>query len=79
MGKMFGILMVMAAVWVGMTVYSQGVDQAYGGLFAGNGGREQVAQSQRRGPVTERVRVKVSGQFQDHESAMNRRLDSAFE
>jgi hypothetical protein len=36
MGKMFGILLVILAIWVGLTVYDKGVDRAFGGLFAGS-------------------------------------------
>lgn len=33
MGKIFGILMIVMGVWVGLTVYTEGVDRAFGGLF----------------------------------------------
>ena len=34
MGKLFAIVLIVVAVWVGLTVYTQGTDQAFGGLFA---------------------------------------------
>ncbi|HVP29692.1 MAG TPA: hypothetical protein VMW35_11090 [Myxococcota bacterium] len=34
MGKIFGFLLIVIAVYVGLTVYDQGVDRAFGGLFA---------------------------------------------
>lgn len=34
MGKLFAIVLIVIAVWVGLTVYTQGTDQAFGGLFA---------------------------------------------
>jgi hypothetical protein len=36
MGKVFGIVLFVLAIWVGLTVYDQGVDRAFGGLFAGS-------------------------------------------
>ncbi len=34
MGKLFVIVLIVIAIWVGLTVYTQGTDQAFGGLFA---------------------------------------------
>jgi len=34
MGKLVGIALIVTAIWVGLTVYTQGTDQAFGGLFA---------------------------------------------
>jgi hypothetical protein len=34
MGKAIAITLIVIAIWVGLTVYSQGPDQAFGGLFA---------------------------------------------
>jgi hypothetical protein len=34
MGKLVGIVLIVIAIWIGLTVYSQGTDQAFGGLFA---------------------------------------------
>ena len=34
MGKAFGLVMMMIALYVGMTVYSKGFDQAYSSAFA---------------------------------------------
>jgi hypothetical protein len=35
MGKAFGILVIVVGVWVGAEIYTQGVEGAFGGLFAG--------------------------------------------
>jgi hypothetical protein len=32
--KAFGILLVVIGIWVGLTVYLEGVDEAFGGAFA---------------------------------------------
>lgn len=34
MGKLFGILVIVVAIWVGLTVYNEG-PAAFGGIFAG--------------------------------------------
>ncbi len=34
MGKIFGLVTLITALWVGMEVYQKGVDAAFGGAFA---------------------------------------------
>ena len=34
MGKAFGLIMMLAALTVGMKIYSEGIEQVYGGIFA---------------------------------------------
>jgi hypothetical protein len=34
MGKVFGILLVLAAIWVGVTIYNEGTENAFGGILA---------------------------------------------
>jgi len=34
MGKVFGILLVVVAIWVGMTVFTEGTERAFGGLLS---------------------------------------------
>jgi hypothetical protein len=34
MGRIFGIVLVLAAIYVGMTVYTEGIENAFGGAFA---------------------------------------------
>lgn len=38
MGKLIGILLIVVGIWVGMTVYTEGTDRAFGGVFAFLGG-----------------------------------------
>ncbi len=33
MGKIFGIFLIVFAIWVGMTIYSEGMERAFGGLL----------------------------------------------
>jgi hypothetical protein len=34
MAKAFGLIMMLIALYIGMTIYSEGIEQAYGGIFA---------------------------------------------
>jgi hypothetical protein len=43
MGKAFGLILMLAALVAGMKIYSEGLDQAYGGIFA------PIASSERDG------------------------------
>jgi hypothetical protein len=34
MAKLFGILLIVLGVWIGLEIFTQGTDSAFGGLFA---------------------------------------------
>jgi hypothetical protein len=34
MGRIFGLVLFLAAIYVGMTVYTEGIENAFGGAFA---------------------------------------------
>jgi hypothetical protein len=34
MAKAFGLILMLAAMYIGMTIYTQGLEQAFGGIFA---------------------------------------------
>ena len=34
MAKAFGLIMMLIALYIGMTIYTEGIEQAYGGIFA---------------------------------------------
>jgi hypothetical protein len=34
MGRLFGIVLVLGAIYVGMTIYAEGLENAFGGAFA---------------------------------------------
>ena len=34
MGKSFGLVLMMVALYIGMTIHTQGMEQAFGGIFA---------------------------------------------
>jgi hypothetical protein len=35
MGKLFGLVLMLGALYVGLTVYAEGIDHAFGGALAG--------------------------------------------
>ncbi len=58
MGKIYGIALIVVGIWVGMTIYTEGLDNAFGGVFTKLGG-EPVGRDVR--PPTERIRDRVQG------------------
>lgn len=34
MGKAFGLVMLLVSLYIGMTIYTKGIEQAFGGAFA---------------------------------------------
>jgi len=34
MAKAFGLILMLVALYIGMTIYTQGIENAYGGIFA---------------------------------------------
>lgn len=64
MGKVFGILLIVVAVWVGLTIFNEGTDAAFGGLFAGSG--EAVADGSGR-PLPRRVEERVRKAYREQE------------
>ena len=67
--QVLAILLLVLAVWVGLEVYTQGTDQAFGGLFARFSGRPPAAEPQLSTP--KRVGAKVQAELND---AMERRM-----
>jgi hypothetical protein len=79
MGRLFGLVLILAAIWVGMTVYEKGVDEAFGGIFAplqplsereepeaAEAAEREEAPARRRGTVTlpQHVRERVTSDLQ---------------
>lgn len=63
MGKIFGILLIVVAIWVGLTIFNEGTHAAFGGLFASS--KEAADVSGR--PLPRRVEASVSKAFQAHD------------
>jgi hypothetical protein len=61
MMKVFGILLIVVGVWVGITVFTEGSDKAFGGLFAGE---KTEGESSDGRPLPARVKEQVTGAYQ---------------
>ena len=76
MERFIGLVLFVAAIYVAATVATEGLDHAFGGLFAGEpqavaGGftqseSEGAAALPSRVPITERVRIQVQGDVDDY-------------
>jgi len=82
MGKLFGLISILVAMYIGMQIYTQGIESVMGSVnsatepigsterdssaFGGNltGGDVTMPSERRRGPVTEKVRDKVTADLQ---------------
>ncbi len=71
MGKAFGMLLMLVALWVGLTLYSEGTQSAFGGAFAsvasagvGRDGADPAGAAAGRAPLTERVRSRVAADLE---------------
>ena len=64
MQRLIGIALIVAVVWVGVSIYSEGIDQAFGGIFS----RFSSAPAQQRDSMLKRVQRSGS-------NARDRQLD----
>jgi len=64
MGKSFGILLIVVAIWVGLTIFNEGTDAAFGGLFASS--RDEAADESGR-PLPRRVEESVRKAYREQE------------
>ncbi len=70
MGKLFAIVFIVLAIWVGLEIYSQGIGGAFGGLLSGlRGDTEATPAASARAPL-DNVRDKVT---RDHDEGWARR------
>jgi len=70
MGKWLGIAFIVVAVWVAITVVSEGTDRAFGGLFAGSATQEASAE-----PPMDRIRREAEAARALQEERIERQLD----
>jgi len=63
MAKIFGILLIVAGIWVGLEVMNHGMDGAFGGLFA-SGASEQAPDGD---SLLERTRGRVGEAYEAQE------------
>lgn len=64
MSKIFGVLLIVVAIWVGLTIFNEGTDAAFGGLFASSG--KEAANAGGR-PLPRRVEEIVRKAYREHE------------
>ncbi len=74
MGKVFGILLIVVGVWVGMEVYTQGVRGAFGGAFAFLAAEPPPPPGEEHRWVGERARDSVTRARDEAEQRRNRLL-----
>jgi hypothetical protein len=57
MGKLIGLLLTVAGIWVGLEVYQNGVEGAFGGILAGESAQLEPAPTapQRAGVAVQRA------------------------
>ena len=75
MAKIFGILLIVVAVWIGLTIFNEGSDAAFGGLFASKSQSGQMQLDPTGRPLPRRVEHSVGKAYQEHEKQMNERAD----
>ena len=56
MGKLFGILLIVFAIWVGMSIYTEGTDRAFGGILASFAPAPAEGELSDTRPCLERIR-----------------------
>jgi hypothetical protein len=64
MAKIIGILLIVVGVWVGLTIFNEGTDAAFGGLLAGS---KKGAADGSGGPVPRRIQKNVGQAYEAHE------------
>lgn len=74
MQKVFGILLIVLAVWVGLEVFTKGMDGAFGGLLASH--THAQAGVEAGGSLPNRVRDRVDGAMRYSEERTDRQTES---
>lgn len=76
MAKVFGILLIVLGIWVGLEVMTNGSAGAFGGLFAKVG---LVDQEQAPAPTAQRAANAVGRAYSAGENRVDRQLDQGSE
>jgi hypothetical protein len=74
MVKLFAIVLIVAAIWIGLTVYTEGADRAFGGLFAGSSSSPAV-QAPAAPSIPRRAGDAVQRAYDESEDRVDRVLD----
>ena len=67
MGKAIGLLLAVVAIWITVEIYTQGVDNAFGGRFAALIGSGDASRAQ-RGSTVQRVDRAVGRAREEHDA-----------
>ena len=73
MGKILAMVLMVIAIWVAVTVYSEGTDRAFGGLFAGSQGSSTVDAPETRS-TPQRAGEAVQRAFDESQDRFDRAL-----
>jgi len=73
MGKVFGLLMIVGMAWVGIEVYSKGVEGAFGGIFSNEPAMQAAEQLQ---STPQRAGERVEEAMRRAEENRNQQLDA---
>jgi len=69
MAKTFGMLLMLATMWIGMTIYNDGAEHAFGGAFSFLAvGRDMPENLSQRVSTPQRVGAKVDGIMRESEA-----------
>ena len=74
MQKVLGILLIVLVVWLGLEVFTKGMDGAFGGLLASHS--QAQADVQAGGSLPNRVRDQVNGAMRTSEERTLRQTES---
>ena len=73
MGKLLAIVLMVVAIWVAVTVVSEGTDRAFGGLFAGSRSSSAVDVTDTRS-TPQRARDAVQHAYDESQDRFDRAL-----
>lgn len=73
MQKVFGILFIVLVVWIGLEVFTKGMDGAFGGILASHSRTQASVQSQ---GLPSRARDRVTSALRTHEERTLLQTDS---
>ncbi len=74
MGKVFGILVIVLAIWAGLEVYTEGTRHAFGGAFAFLAAEPEASAQEEPGSGARRVGDAVQRSHGEHAERFERAL-----
>ncbi len=74
MAKLFGILLIVFAIWVGLSIYTEGTDRAFGGLLTRFAPAAAEGQIRNTRPPLERIREKAQAAHDQQIDRIERQL-----